>query len=74
MINHKQYPLGRRGFPDLSIFLKNNKTLFVELKSKNGKLTNHQIKFKEIIINLNYEYIIITSLLELKDIINRYNI
>lgn len=72
--NNKEYKLGRKGFPDLSIFLNNGIVLFVELKSNGVNLNEHQIKFKEKIINLGYHHFVINSLKELKKLIICYNI
>lgn len=71
--NDKEYKLGRKGFPDLSIFLNNGIVLFIELKTKYTKLNEHQEIFKKKINNLNYRYFIIKSLLQLKEIIKHYN-
>lgn len=68
----KRYPLGKRGFPDFTIFLQNNRILFIELKAKYKKLNNYQEIFKTKIENLNYDYKIISSILELRQLLDNY--
>ena len=37
----------RKGIPDLLIFMPKNKIIYIELKSRKGKLTKEQKQFKE---------------------------
>lgn len=37
--------VGRRGFPDRTVFLPTGKTLFLEFKAPRGKISPHQERF-----------------------------
>lgn len=71
--NKNKYPFGKRGFSDFTIFL-NNKVLFIELKIINKNLNPYQIKFKNKVETFGYDYFIIRSLKELRDLLYTYNI
>ena len=73
VVDNKEYKLGRKGFPDLSVFLNNGIVLFIELKTKDKKLNENQELFKNKITNLNYKYFNINSLSQLTDIRKHYN-
>jgi len=73
-IEGKIKKIGRKGFPDLSIFLKNNKTIFIELKSNKGILTKEQKKIKLKLKKLGYEYYIINSSNQLLQILEYHTI
>lgn len=57
MIKHFQASGGRAGVADLVLLFPNGETVFAELKTDTGKLRKTQIKFKEIVNNLGFEYL-----------------
>lgn len=50
--------------------IKNNRTIFLEIKTKTGKASASQIAFKKLCKNHHIEYYIINSLTQLEGIIN----
>ena len=70
---NKIYRMGRKGFSDFIVFLKNGKVLFLELKCKENRYLNpEQKQFQTQIIQLGYEYYIISSKFQLDTIIHKY--
>ena len=51
----------KAGVPDLIFILPNGVTVWVELKSKKGKLSKVQEKFKEKILDFHHHYLLIQS-------------
>lgn len=49
-----------RGFPDLCCFYKQN-FFFIEVKSENGKLSEHQLRFQELCKQVAIPYIVARS-------------
>lgn len=69
------YKVGRKGTSDLTLFLPNQKVIFLELKTvKFPYLNKNQKEFKTKIENLNYPYCIIHTLNELNILLKQYNI
>lgn len=59
---YRSLPNGvHRGFPDILVF-KNGKTIFIEVKSNNGKMSEYQKDFAELIIKQGFEYYLVRSL------------
>ncbi len=58
-------PFGTHGVSDL-IACKNGQVIFIEIKIPGGKLSNHQLKFKEEIESHGGKYIIVTEIEDLK--------
>jgi len=70
---NKTYKIGRKGFSDFIVFLKNNEVLFLELKcEKKRYLNSEQKEFKTQVTQLGYKYYIISSKKELYNIIYKY--
>ena len=57
------------GVADLTILLPNAKTIFVELKTDIGKQSEVQKIFETKVKNLNFEYYLIRSLSDFKELI-----
>lgn len=55
---------GRQGSSDLIVFLKGGRTIFFEVKRKNGYQTQAQKEFEQTIRALGYEYYVVRSLNE----------
>jgi len=58
------------GVADLIILLPNRKTIFVELKTDVGKQSEVQKIFETKVVNLGFDYYIIRSLEQFKELIN----
>ena len=58
------------GVADMT-FLHNSKAYFIELKTKTGKQSPKQIEWQKTVSNEGFQYIIIRSLDEFRDLINR---
>jgi len=56
------------GVADLTILLPNGKTIFVELKTETGKQSEVQKIFESKVVNLNFDYYLIRSIEEFKNI------
>ena len=59
---------GNKGMPDFFIFLDGG-TIFVELKTKKGRLKPEQIYWKEQVEKLDYKYYVIRSFEEFEKLI-----
>lgn len=57
---HMAGPLSRKGFPDLTA-LKDGTTLYIEVKTAKGKLSDHQAKVKQAIESHGGTYIVARS-------------
>lgn len=57
------YPIavGVPGMADLTLFTEGGKTIFVEVKTPTGKLSEQQKQFKEAVERLGFEYIVMRS-------------
>lgn len=62
---------GNKGITDLIIFLRNGITLFVELKSKEGKLFKEQKEFRDKILGLGFEHHVIRKFEDLQTLVNK---
>ena len=58
----------RAGVSDL-IVIQPNRVLFVELKKTNGRQSDNQKEFENIVNNLGFEYYVVRSLEEFKSIL-----
>lgn len=61
---HARFMIGqgmRAGIPDILIFAHNNKTILIELKAINGKLSPQQIKIMDALKSFGFEYHIIKA-------------
>ena len=73
--NNDLYRIGREGFSDYILFLPNGKTIFIELKQSKSNLYKSQEKFKILVENLGYKYIMINDIITFKILLhNKYNI
>ena len=57
-------PFGTHGVSDL-IAIRNGRTVFIEIKSPKGKLSNHQLKFGEEIGAHGGKYVIVNKIEDL---------
>lgn len=57
------YPIavGVPGMADLTLFAEGGKTIFVEVKTSTGKLSEQQKRFKNAVKRLGFEYIVMRS-------------
>lgn len=57
------YPIavGVPGMADLTLFAQGGKTIFVEIKTPTGKLSEQQKRFKTAVERLGFEYIVMRS-------------
>ena len=57
------YPIavGVPGMADLTLFAEGGKTIFVEVKTPTGKLSDQQKRFKKAVERLGFEYIVMRS-------------
>lgn len=57
------YPIavGVPGMADLTLLAKGGKTIFIEVKTPTGKLSEQQKRFKEAVERLGFEYIVMRS-------------
>lgn len=57
------YPIavGVPGMADLTLFSQGGKTIFVEVKTPTGKLSEQQKRFKNAVERLGFEYIVMRS-------------
>lgn len=60
------------GTSDLILFFRQGKTVFVELKKFDGKLTKQQREFGQKMQALNYDYHVIRSVEEMRALVQRY--
>lgn len=63
----KLVDLGRRGFPDRSIFLPGGQMLFAEVKAPGGTLSYHQHAYLERLTTLGHPAIVVYSVDELAE-------
>lgn len=56
------------GAPDICLVL-NEKVIFIELKSQNGRLSDYQKQFQSKCLALSVEYHVVRDLLEFKEIL-----
>lgn len=56
------------GFPDLIALPGNGRIVFVEVKSKTGRLREAQIRFREWALSKGYEYIVARSVADVETI------
>lgn len=57
------YPIavGVPGMADLTLFADGGKTIFVEVKTSTGRLSDQQKRFKKAVEELGFEYLVIRS-------------
>ena len=60
------------GVSDTIIILPNGKILFCEFKDEKGKQSEKQIEFENIVTNLGFDYYIIRSLDNFKEMLNKH--
>ena len=63
-----------KGLPDLLVFLPDSKILFIELKTKKGKLTKEQLKFQARCKMLNCNFHVCRNMKKVIEIIKQLNI
>lgn len=61
---------GRKGSPDLLLFLPEGRTVHIETKSTDGELSPDQKKYRELIMSLGHEYVVLKNQFRLDDILN----
>jgi len=62
----------RPGVSDLILLVQDN-SIFLELKFKNGKQSEHQLFFEKVVNALGFNYYIIKSLDEFKAVVNYFS-
>ncbi|MBQ7521490.1 MAG: VRR-NUC domain-containing protein [Clostridia bacterium] len=64
------YPIsiGIVGMADLTLFAKGGKTIFIEIKTPSGRLSEGQKRFRQTVTELGFEYIIIRSRKEAEEL------
>ena len=63
------YRFGKKGSSDILLFLSNGRTIFLEGKTEKGQLTISQQQFRDRVIKLGYEYVVIRNVRELDNIL-----
>jgi hypothetical protein len=64
------FKMGRPGSPDFFIFLKDGKSLHLEVKNEKGRQNVRQINYEKKIANLGHRYCIVRSVAEVERLIN----
>jgi len=64
------FKMGRPGSPDFLIFLKDGKSLHLEVKNEKGRQNIRQINYEMKITNLGHRYCIVRSVAEVERLIN----
>jgi hypothetical protein len=64
------FKMGRPGSPDFFIFLKDGKSLHLEVKNEKGRQNIRQINYEMKITNLGHRYCIVRSVDEVERLIN----
>jgi len=66
----KFFKMGRPGSPDFFIFLKDGKSLHLEVKNEKGRQNIRQIDYEMKIANLGHRYCVVRSVDEVERLIN----
>jgi hypothetical protein len=64
------FKMGRPGSPDFFVFLKDGKSLHLEVKNEKGRQNDRQINYETKIANLGHHYCIARSVDEVERLIN----
>ena len=64
------FKMGRPGSPDFFIFLKDGKSLHLEVKNEKGRQNVRQLDYEMKIANLGHRYCIVRSVTEVERLIN----
>lgn len=62
----------RRGAPDRIVFCPNGRTLFLEFKREDGKLSKQQISFRKILKSIGFTVDVVYTLDEACDALDRF--
>lgn len=64
------YPIsiGIVGMADLTLFAKGGKTIFIEVKTPSGRLSEGQKRFRQTVTELGFDYVIIRSMKEAEEL------
>lgn len=65
--------IGLSGESDLTLFCKNSKTYFIEIKTPCGRQAQNQKNFQKAVENLGFEYIIMRSVDDAKKFLERFS-
>ena len=68
----KYYSYGKKGCSDTVIFFPNGKTIFVELKYQDGKFSESQLKFQNLLKIIKHEYVCIRTKDDISSLFNKY--
>ena len=63
--------IGLPGMADLTLFARGGKTIFIEVKTRSGRLSAAQKQFRDRVSELGFEYIVIRSVEEAEKLCSR---
>ena len=64
--------LGKRGFPDRTIFCPGGRILFIEMKRKGNKASGPQRHFKKLLIKLGFQWNLCYNFKEARDVLDNF--
>lgn len=74
VINNNYYKLGQAGLPDVVLFLKNGKTVFLEIKHDTPYLSKIQKEVRKKLLLFGHSYFVVKSKEDIYNILSKYNI